>query len=886
MKVSVNSIKFMNQRYGCAGDPAPDGVEKLAEKIGAQLGAIEEIIDIGSKYEDILVVKVVSCVQHPNADRLHVCKVDDGGKAQNVERDENGHVQVVCGAPNVHEGMLAAWLPPGSTVPSTVDKDPFVLEAREIRGEKSNGMMASPKELGIGDSHEGILEIDKDVAPGSSFAETYELAGDKVLDIENKMFTHRPDCFGMMGVAREIAGIQNQPFKSPDWYRLDADLPEEFYDDENDSKLLLITHNEIPELVPRFTAITMRDVKVGPSPVRLQVELAKVGLRPINNIVDYTNYFMLLTGQPLHAYDYDKLRALDYERNPIMEKLEPETETKARNRLPELVVRHPKPGEKIKLLNGKEIEPRPEAIMIASRTKLIGIGGVMGGSETEVDENTKNIIIECATFDMYSIRRTSMAHGLFTDAVTRFNKGQSPLQNRPVILKIAGEISQFAGGKIAGVVDRDEQVKEMLERGSVHPPVNVTPEFVNVRLGLKLSADEIVQLLKNVEFDVQQNGEGLVVKAPFWRTDIEVPEDVVEEVGRLYGYDKLPLELPKRDITPAPKDQMLELKSKIRDTLSKAGANEVLTYSFVHGNLLDKVGQDKNQAFQIANALSPDLQYYRLSLVPGLLDKIHQNIKAGHDEFALFEIGKAHVLNEPDPVEPDIPKEVNALGFVFAADGKVARQKYSGAAYYEAVRYLMNVLEKFQISGAVDIEPLIGADLYNNPWVEQMVAPFERGRSAVLRDKVGVLPGTKGLILGIVGEFESSVRKALKLPEFAAGFELDPLLFSHAQQTSYVALPRFPKIAQDITLKVPAGMNYAELYEFVDKKIGAKAIDETHIQLDPLDVFQRSDDSVHKQVTFRFTTASYQRTLTDAEVAKILDEVAAAAKEKFGVERI
>ncbi|HVU59288.1 MAG TPA: phenylalanine--tRNA ligase beta subunit-related protein, partial [Candidatus Saccharimonadales bacterium] len=363
MKISLNSIRKLDTQWHASGEPVSDGADALAARIGAQLGAIEEVIDVGSKYTGVLIANVVSCENHPDADRLHVCKVDDGGKAQGVERDSDGHVQVVCGAPNVHEGMLAAWLPPGTTVPSTYGKEPFVMEARAIRGQMSNGMMASPKELALGDSHEGILEIDEDVAPGTPFAEHFNLAGDVVFDIENKMFTHRPDCFGLLGVAREIAGIQGQAFKSPDWYKTDPVFPAAEADE-----LKLEVRNEIPELVPRFTAITLRDVTITQSPVWLQIELAKLGMRPINNVVDLTNYYMLLTGQPLHAYDYDKVMAQDQGADHAT-----------------IVVRHPKQGEKILLLNGKEVEPRPEAMMIATRDRLIGIGGVMGGGDTEVD---------------------------------------------------------------------------------------------------------------------------------------------------------------------------------------------------------------------------------------------------------------------------------------------------------------------------------------------------------------------------------------------------------------------------------------------------------------------------------------------------------------------
>ncbi|MGI0135423.1 MAG: hypothetical protein ACREBW_10765, partial [Candidatus Micrarchaeaceae archaeon] len=228
----------------------------MASKIGGQLGAIEEIIDDGAKYTgDILVVRVVACEQHPNADRLHVCKVDDGGKVANIVRDEQGYAQVVCGAPNVRAGMLAVWLAPGVTVPSTAGKEPFVLEARELRGQMSNGMMASPKELGLGENHDGILEVDGDVAPGTRFAEQFGLAEDRILDIENKMFTHRPDCFGYLGVAREIAGIQHMAYKSPKWYQQHPVFPA-----IETEELPLEVQNGMSHEVPRFTAIAIRDV--------------------------------------------------------------------------------------------------------------------------------------------------------------------------------------------------------------------------------------------------------------------------------------------------------------------------------------------------------------------------------------------------------------------------------------------------------------------------------------------------------------------------------------------------------------------------------------------------------------------------------------------------
>jgi phenylalanyl-tRNA synthetase beta chain len=851
MKISTNSLRFLNQHYGSAGDPTVEGVEKLVEKIGAQLGAVEEVVPFGDKYQGVVIARVVTSDQHPNADRLHVCKVDDGGKVEGLERDENGHIQVVCGAPNVRAGMLVAWLPPGSIVPSTFyDVDQFKLDERELRGVMSNGMMASPKELALGDSHEGILEITDEHQPGTLFIDAYGLRDDKIIDMENKMFTHRPDCFGYLGIAREIEGIHGRAYKSPDWYKLDPEIPA-----VETEELKLEVRNELPESVPRFTAVTLRDIEVKESPVWLQVELARAGIRPINNIVDYTNFFMLETGQPLHAYDYDKVAGLsDADRAVI-------------------TVRNAKLNEKITLLGGKQVSLTPQNIVIATDKQPIGLGGVMGGAETEVGMQTRNIIIECANFDMYNIRRTSMALGLFTDAVTRFTKGQSPLQNKAVIAKIVDEIRQYADGKVASALIDDNHIDAIsMQRGSLEAPVEIGRDFINQRLGLGLSTQQMARLLQNVEFAVEEQGDVLTITAPFWRTDIALPEDIVEEIGRLYGYDHLPLELPERSINPAQKDEILQLKARIRQQFAALGANEVLSYSFVHGDLFKKVGQDAGQAFQLANALSPDLQYYRLSLTPSLLDKVHANIKAGYNDFAMFEMGKVHVKSVLD--DQSLPKESSRFSFVFAADDKTATKNYAGAPYYQALKYLDGIT---QLPLDIVYVPLIDFKT-DDLAIQQLVKPFEPGRTAILQ--------YEGKVLGVVGEYRASVRKSLKLPAFVAGFELlvDELRTNTA--LTYYQLPRFPKVEQDICLKVNEGLPYKELFDFVWSHLNENRPDRTFHSLSPVDIYQRDDDKSHKQITFRLELASYERTLTDQEVNSLLDRVAEAAQQKFGAERI
>lgn len=837
MKISVNWIK----RY----TRVDLSIDELVEKIGAQLGEVESVTNLGNKYKGVLIVKVVNCDNHPDADKLHVCTIDDGGVVSGLPRDVNSHVQVVCGANNVDTGQTVVWLPPGVTIPSTVGTDsPVDIEAKELRGVLSQGMIASARELALGDDHDGILVIDEDIKPGTPLVEAMDL-DDCVIDIENKMFTHRPDCFGILGVAREIAGIQGQAFKSPEWYLKESNGQ---WAMGNGAELPLVVKNELPDLVPRFMAVVMSGVNVKPSSIKMQTYLTKHSIKPINNVVDVTNYFMLLTAQPMHAYDYDKVKAL------------------SNGDIAEIIVRSGQKGEKLTLLGGKTIEPTSGDIVIATGKQAIGLGGVMGGADTEVGDATKNIIIECANFDMYTIRKTSMTHGLFTDAVTRFSKGQSPLQNDKVLARAIEVMQDHTGGQIASKIIDDKHLKDVKS-------VSVSPKFINDRLGLNLDANQIGKTLQNVEFKVEIQGEGLNITPPFWRTDIEIPEDVVEEVGRLIGYDKLPLDLPKRSLKPAKTNALLDLKSNVRQILQAAGANELLTYSFVHGNLLDKTGQNKELAFQLSNALSPDLQYYRLSILPSMLDKVHPNIKAGYDQFAIYEIGKIHIKDHLDADK--LPKEDEHLAFVFAADAKVATS-YAGAPYFQAREYLDNLL------ASLGVEYTLLPISNDADSLTHALAPFVRSRAAFIAEK------SSQEVFGAIGEFNDFTKQNLKLPDFIAGFEIEiyKILEFADKKGRYSSLSKYPKVQQDISLKIPNNVTFGQIFGFVSEEVDKTKPDNAYFELKPLDIYQRDDDQDHKQVAFRLTIASYQKTLKAEEVNGLLDSVASAASQKFGAQRL
>ena len=856
MKVSLNLIK---QLINFELPP----VDELVARVNQQLGGVEEVIDLNAKYGGARIVRVVECAKHPNADRLSVTKIDDGGVVADVPRDENGLVQVVCGAPNVHADMWAIWLPPQSTVPASFDDDePFVLDARPLRGVLSQGMLAAADELDIGTDHEGIVEIHEHDVPvgveltaGASFAEAFGL-DDYVLDIENKMFTHRPDCFGQLGVAREIAGIFHQQFTSPEWYN----VIQEFTSGDG---LELEIFNEATEVVPVFSAVAIKDIEVQPSPLWLQCQLVAMGGKPINNIVDATNYMMLLTAQPTHAYDYDKLRGH------------------------KLGARMARDGEKVSLLNGKEYELTTDDIVIADGEGVIGLAGIMGGADTEVSSDTKNIVLECANFDMYALRRTAMRHGIFTDALTRFNKGQSPLQNAAVLKQLMSMVGGVQASEVFDkrndrlmVMQHDSQVtfgsagKETIsifDWGAVTGVLVLESTFVNERLGTEFSPQEICRILKNVEIKAHEEPEPNMpyqfeVIAPFWRTDLELSEDIVEEVGRLYGFDKLPRQLPMRSIKPAPRNPRRQLKQAIRQSLSRAGANEVLTYSFVHERVLKNAEQDPSRAYRLSNALSPDLQYYRTSVLPSLLDKVHANIKAGHDEFMLFEIGKIHDKELP-LTDENLPSEQMFVDGVYAS-----KKPRAGAPFYKARKLVDRLLADINVEA--DFVKIVGSDA-------DIPAPFDGQRSAWIVAK-------NGDKLGIVCELSQAVRRNFKLPDYTAAFSLDIEKLqdnlAENREYNYRPLSRYPSTTRDISLKMQSAVDYASVYACAEEV--AKKHRELQIGITPIAIYQPKDDDSTKTVTLSVKFTSAERTLADKDTAPIIEEIAAMAAEEFDAAQV
>ena len=813
-------------------------IDKLSKLIGARLVEIESIENLNEKYKDVIIARVISAKKVEGSDHLNLCKIDDGGKRDGVERDENGFIQVVCGAPNVREGLFVAWLPPKAIVPETFGGENFQLSARKLMGNMSNGMIASLRELGLGDEHDGILEIspeafDNGLQAGDSFAEKFEL-NDYLLEVENKSLTHRPDCFGIIGFAREVAGILGQKFVEPDFIK-----QSDFGFEINNSESITIEAQD-SEICERYTAaiFDISDILKNPNLTLEKTYLLRSGMRPIDVITDLANELMLETGQPLHTFDFDKLAEINGGENVKM------------------TVRKAFENEELELLDGRKIKMSQNDIVIATGKNgenAVALAGAMGGKSTEIDENTMRILVESATFNLYNLRNTQMRHGIFSEAITRFTKGVPEMMSRKVLDLFGAQLLALGGKSLSEIAD---------SKGDFYynkSEISVSKDKINQILGTNFSSEEIQKTLENVGILTKNdNSEAFVV--PFWRNDLHIEEDLIEEVGRLNGYDNIKLQLPKRTFRAVKKAKIDLLQSEIREILVSSGANEILTYTFVHGDLLKKAGQDPKNAYKIVNSISPELQYYRQTLTPSLLSKVNQNIRAGFSEFAIFEMNKITEktlgLNEEN-----VPLEQKKLAFVYT--------KNKGEnAFFEAKNYAEFLFKKLGLK----VE-FVKFDLSKSP----LSTEFEPKRSALIQ--VSNSEGEK--ILGVIGEFKKKIQKSLKLPESTAGFELDlGILLENTERTSVKIkdFSKFQSVERDISINVDESRQFAEIFDiFKDISNEFKGVE---IETLPIDIFNNGDGT--KNISIRFKITPFEKTLNGDEIRDIMQKIEEKAVKNGG----
>ncbi len=848
MRISLNEIKKL---VPAAGKVEPAELVKL---IGARLVEIEETIDLSEKYKGIYIVKVESA-EPIEGTHLHLCQIDAGARGDaawgtpgesarsDARTGENAAagpraakdlVQVVCGAPNVRAGMHAVWVAPGAIVPQTFGGENFMLDVRKLRGYESHGMLAGLDELDLGDDHSGIVEIDPSIKPGTPFAEAFDL-NDIILDIENKSLTHRPDCFGLIGFAREVAGILDVQFTYDNYKAWAAEYERIFkaFKALGDTGIKINVKPDF-SICPSYHALVFDYSKRPVASKYLTTDdifLAKFDMHKISPIVDMTNIIMLLTGQPLHAFDYDKFVKVG-------------GADSAR-----IGIRLAKDGEKLTLLDDKEIELREKDIIITSNNIPVALAGAMGGKSTEIDDSTTRIIIEMASFSLFNLRQTQMAHGIFSEAITRFTKGRPVGELERIrqlvaasFVRLGGELVGIASETNPSIFDGDSYRRDVIE---------IETKEINGLLGTNYSEQEIIKTLENTEFEVEadKKSDKLIITAPLWRTDIHIKEDIIEEVGRLRGFDNIPLDLPKRPFIGASENEILKLKTKIRDILSgRVAAHEILTYSFVSKKLQENAGESPEDSYKIVNSISPELQCFRQSLVPSLLEKVRDNKKAGYQNFAVYEMNQ--VTKKSLGLDSDgVPVLKNHLAYAVTGD------------FYAAKSALCALLHDLGVK-SIDFAPLEDSD--SVPYLEP------------LHSACSVAGAT-------VGEIKSTVVKKFKLDGIVSVFELDLDSLLEAippVASSMPRLSRFPSVQRDITLKVAEELAFASVTEPISRVFKENGL---MLELAPTSIYQKEGTKT-KNLSFHLRFMSDKKTLASSEISDIMEQVEKSVKEAVGAE--
>ncbi len=818
MKVSINSLKKLID--------INVSKEQLIDIVFKQIGAVEHIDELAPKYQGIVVAKIVEKNDHPNADKLGVYMID-AGKEKNI--------QIVAGDKTLEVGDMVAYFAPGTKVPYNAHPEKFdgIITKVTLRDVESEGMLASEKELDISNDHEKVMRIDKDCKPGDSFADVYEL-NDTVLDIENKALANRGDLFGLINVAREISGLLGNKYEQPTWiFKSIEEITDEF-NKENINTLPVKIVNNAQATCSRYTAVTMSNIKIESSPIWLKVELMKVGIRPINNIVDITNYLMYLTSQPLHAFDYDKVLAKQENKEYV-----------------EIEVRMGHDQEKITLIDGKQAMLDSTMTVISNNNSAIAVAGVMGGMDTEIDENTKNILIESANFDRYNIRKTSMKLGVFSEAVQRFTKAVDPNITSSTLYKTISLILELIPQ--ASITSQiEDQYTEKYESKKISFNINT----VNNHLGTELTNEDVNKILTNINYMVELNDNMFTVSAPSIRRDINIKEDIFEDIGRHFGYNNIKLELPNRSVNPAKKNIVLKLKRDIRNSLSNLGLYEALTYNFVSSKLYSKLGLDLDDAYHLKNSLSPETEFMRTHLLPSLVDKLQENYSHGQNNFGLFEINLTHNKNEVDEIQ--LPIERNSLAYVSLNETK------TGAPYYVAKEIAHQLFNRVGIN-TENISYILLSQYSHDDlpyWMKKLENMLEINRSAVLI--------YSGKVLGIVGELKSKTLKSLKLPMniFVGEFDILQILTCISEKRNYIEPSKFPSVVHDYSFEVDMDTKYQEL---IDTLKNVLKYNDINIEIKPVDIFSNNDEK--KKITLSIILNPINKTLENSRIEEIKETI-------------
>lgn len=843
MKVTLNWLK---QYVDFNWSP-----EELTERLTMLGLEVEGVQKLGGEFNGIVVAQVITRDKHPNADKLSVCRVNDG----------TGERQIVCGAQNFKAGDKVPLILPGASLPMKPgDKEPFTIKVGKIRSVESHGMMCSPAELGLPDQVDGLLILREDAKVGQPFAEYLGRAGsDVIYDLE--VTPNRPDLNSVIGIAREIAALTGNPLKLPDVSVASGPTSVAGAPAGTTVDSYVAVRVDEPELCPRYTARVVTGVKVGPSPDWLRTTLEKVGIRSINNVVDVSNYVMLEIGQPLHTFDYHLIG-------------------KGANGKPTIVVRRAQDGEKFKTLDGQERSLTAESLLIADEQHGIALAGVMGGLNTEINDSTKDVLIESAYFKPTNIRRTSKTLGLRSESSYRFERGcdigiadWASRRCAQLILETAGgqlvpgavdacaveikpkevTLRHYKASELIGVmVPTDEQIRHLeslgLRRKEAGGATRVP--FVDA------SVDTTTLLKKDVIQSKDDHGTTFLV--PTWRVDIKGEVDLIEEVARLYGVDKIPSTPPRGAIGTNAFDAVYDQIAEARRLLSGMGLNEATGQTLI-ADAAAKLAVAPESLVMLANPLSSDMSALRPSLLPGLLDSLRHNVSRKNYDAALFEVGRVFInVNGQTKEERHIAIALTgqrAAGF-WSGDDRDAKFDV-----YDLKGLLEEFIEQFGLRG-------VG---------------FNRRAesSSLLLESATIALGGK-LVLGEMGQLLPTLAKKYDLRDavFLAELNLDQLLVRRNAAKSFKSLPQFPSIRRDVAMLVGEAVTHDAVLDVVKR---AKPANLENVEL--FDVFRgKNVPEGQKSVAYAFTYRAADKTLTDAEVNGAHDKLVADFKQKLQAE--
>jgi phenylalanyl-tRNA synthetase beta chain len=786
-------------------------VEVVADKLTMLGLEVDNVAELYQDLETIKVTRILNVRQHPDADRLTLCDVTLG-------TDE---FQVVCGAPNAKPGLLTAIALPGITLPSGMK-----VKKALIRGQESSGMLCSEKDLEISEDHSGIMELPGTAREGQSLPEALSLR-DTLIEVD--LTPNRPDCTSVIGIAREIAGFTNQKLKYP----LKNELPELTGEGVPFSIEVLD-----PEGCPRYGARLLKNVTISPSPWWLRKRLLSVGLRPINNVVDITNLVMLEYGQPLHAFDFNRLGG------------------------GRIVVRRARAGEHIVTLDGEKRQLDQEMLLICDAEKPVAVAGVMGGENSEVTDSTRDILLESACFNPLSVRRTARKLNLGTEASYRFERGVDP-EVAPRALERAVQLLVETAG--AEIVENGYDCVAGIEPPE---PIKLRISRTNDLLGLQLDSMEISRCLESIELKVTREDEDtLQVIPPSFRIDLEREVDLIEEVARLQGYDEIPTSMPIVPMSFPEQQQGLELRKKLAAMLVSQGFFEAINYSFVDENYFGQLklqnDDPSRNAVRLLNPLSEDQKIMRTMMLPGLLQNINRNTSRQSNDIRLFEIGKIFHPVEDAP----LPYENTRVA------GVISGRRHPGASLMHFGNIPVDIYDCKGIVKAI----LQGARIANSVRLD-----WKNERNALpsfIESDSCIVYQAGDRILGYLGKIDTGILKNFGIKQSVFFFDLDLDLIAELvpEPKSFVPLPKFPSVNWDIALIVPETVASGELLKAIENA-GESLVESAEI----FDVY-RGDaiDRGHKSVAISLTYRSVEQTLDDTIVNKVHQRLITILEERF-----